>query len=285
MRRIVIHALPIVLIIVFAAMLSEANPIREVEVRAKARHDDGMTAGSDSSLILKDTYHKQIAALTAYFREKGYDEISALFRDPRFEIYDSIDRRFKRSAEVKSMDIEEYKRILKFEDKRDRIVGFIDTHRESLEQAEETYGISRYVISAIIGIESNFGENMGKYNPFNTYVSMYVVGYRQRFARAQLHELLTFARRNELDIFELKSSYAGAISYAQFIPYSLNKWFVGSDIFDINNNILSVANYLSYFMRRTGSIDKAVLRYNPSDLYVEAVLELAEHTRIRYSGP
>lgn len=238
----------------------------------------------DSLSYYYDKYGEHLASLTSYFKKEGF-EISALLQDARFEIYEGIDDRFKKSAEVKSIDIEEYKRILKFDDKQKRIVDFVLEHARQLQKAEEAYGIPRYVIAAIIGIESNFGKNLGIYNPFNTYVSMYAVGYRQRFARAQLKELLTFTQKKNLDVFELKSSYAGAISYAQFIPYSLNKWFVGADIFDINNNILSIANYLSYFMERTGSIEKAVLRYNPSSLYVEAVLELAEKTRSHFSGP
>src|SRR5690625_3083042 len=113
-------------------------------------------------------------------------------------------------------------------------------------------------------------------NPFNTYVSMYAVDYRADFAEAQLLELLQFTQRHNIDIFELKSSYAGAMSFAQFIPYSLNKWFIGDDIFDMNNNIMSIANYLAYFQERTNNLRTSVLRYNPSGLYADAVLDLAD---------
>ena len=44
----------------------------------------------------------------------------------------------------------------------------------------------------------------------------------------------------------------------------------------MDNNILSVANYLSYFKKQTGSISKAVYKYNPSKLYVQAVIALSE---------
>lgn len=104
---------------------------------------------------------------------------------------------------------------------------------------------------------------------------MYAVDYRADFAKAQLKELILFVNRNEIDVFELKSSYAGAMSFAQFIPYSLNKWFVGDDIFDMNNNIMSIGNYLAYFKERTGSIERSVFRYNPSQQYTDAVLALA----------
>jgi len=156
----------------------------------------------------------------------------------------------------------------------------METYSEQLQKAEEEYDIPRYVIAAIIGIESDFGRNIGSFNPFNAYVSMYAENYRADFAKAQLEELLKFVERNEIDVFELKSSYAGAMSFAQFIPYSLNKWFVGADIFDMNNNIMSVGNYLAYFKERTGSLERAVFRYNPSQLYTDAVLALASEAEI-----
>ncbi len=239
--------------------------------------DGNPDRGSDS-LSVPQKYHTSLNQLADYFKA-GESSIEPLLNDPRFEIYEQIADRFRKSAEVKSLDIHEYKRILKFNEKIERSVHFTRTYTEQLKKAEKEYGISRYIISAIIGVESNYGENLGTYNPFNVYVSMYVVDYRKSFARAQLKELLEFTDRYKMDVFELKSSYAGAMSFAQFIPYSMNKWFVGKDITDLNNNIMSVANYLAHFKKRTGSNEKAVLRYNPSSLYVQAIMSLAEETK------
>ena len=63
----------------------------------------------------------------------------------------------------------------------------------------------------------------------------------------------------------------------QFIPSSLNQWFVGDDVTDMTDTINSVANYLSHFLEKEGTMEKAVHRYNSSNLYVRAVLELAEY--------
>lgn len=216
-----------------------------------------------------------LPSLVNYLQEHGFD-IQSLLDDPRFEVYDDITDRFTKSAEKKSQSLDSYKRVLGFEKKASQLNQFMAEHSDQLRKAEQEYGISRAVIAAIIGIESDFGKNTGSYNPFNAYVSMYANGYRQDFAKAQILELLKFTERNDIDVFDLKSSYAGAMTYAQFIPYSLNKWFIGDDIFDMNNNIISVANYLSYFKEKTGSIETAVLRYNPSDLYTQAVLDLAK---------
>lgn len=206
---------------------------------------------------------------------KGFD-ISKLLEDERFKIYDNIKKYFTRSAERKSVSLTQYKKILGYNQKKDQAGTFIKKYQTTLEKAEKEYGVSRYVIAAILGIESDFGKNIGGHNPFNAYASMYIVDYRSDFALEQLIQLLSFAKRNEVDVFDLKSSYAGAISYAQFIPYSLNKWFVGGDIFDMGNNIMSIGNYLAYFMGKTGDMRTAVLRYNPSGLYADAVMSLAK---------
>ncbi|SMO70796.1 lytic murein transglycosylase [Fodinibius sediminis] len=240
----------------------------------------GWHASPDTlSLPAHSNYESSLSALLEACRRKGY-EIEPLLRDDRFEIYEGIGDRFRKSAERKSINLEEYKKILGFDDKRDRGADFIRKHADQLQKAQEKYGIPKYVIAAIIGIESDFGQNIGSYNPFNAYVSMYAVDYRADFAKAQLLELLDFTQRNSIDVFELKSSYAGAMSFAQFIPYSLNKWFVGDDIFDMDNNIMSVANYLAYFQQRTNSLRTSVLRYNPSGLYADAVMDLAKEVEL-----
>ena len=222
-----------------------------------------------------EKYKERLNELKEYFRSNGMN-IDQLMDDSRFEVYEGIGDRFKNSAERKTLNLEEYKGVLGFDAKKAQMAVFMDENREQLEKAEKEYGIPKYVIAAIIGIESDYGKNIGSYNPFNSYVSMYAVDYRAEFARAQLKELIEFVNRNKIDVFELKSSYAGAMSFAQFIPYSINKWWVGDDIFDMNNNIMSVGNYLAYFFERTGSIDRAVFRYNPSELYTSAVLALAD---------
>ncbi|MEX2574600.1 MAG: lytic murein transglycosylase [Balneolaceae bacterium] len=234
-------------------------------------------------LAWSDRYPDSLTSLIEYFEQNGF-QIKELLADSRFEIYEGIGDRFRHSAERKSLSLDEYKNVLGFEDKRSRITGFINENNDQLTKAEADYDISRYVIAAIIGIESDFGKNIGRFNPFNAYVSMYAEGYRGDFARAQLEELLKFTTRNNIDVFELKSSYAGAMSFAQFIPYSVNKWFVGDDIFDMNNNILSVANYLAHFKEITGSLDGAVFRYNPSRLYTDAVLDLAKEAEDIYTA-
>lgn len=231
----------------------------------------------------KQVYPARLTSLIEYFESKDLD-LKSLVDAPGFEIYDGIGDRFRKSAEKKIGTLKDYQRVLGFDDKKSRIGDFMNSYSSSLQEAENTYQIPKYVIAAIIGIESDFGQNIGRFNPLNVYVSMYTEDYRADFAKAQLEELLVFTNRNNIDVFELKSSYAGAMSYGQFIPYSINRWFVGDDIFDMKNNIHSIGNYLAHFYEVTGSLEGAVYRYNPSSLYRDAVLALANEAEKELNG-
>lgn len=216
-----------------------------------------------------------VKKLVEYFDKKGID-IKPLLDDERFEMMDMIKKKFTGAAEKTIDSFEDYQKVLGYDRKSEKLPEFIKTYSKELAEAEKEYGIPKEVIAGIIGVESEFGKYYGKYNPFVVYVSMYAVDYRAKFALAQLEELLEFTEKNNLDVLELKSSYAGAMSYAQFIPYSLNRWWVGSDLYHMPNNISSVGKYLAHFKNITGSTEKAILRYNNSTLYQQAVLALAE---------
>lgn len=226
-----------------------------------------------------EVMEKNIKELTEYFEKKGYN-FEALLDDSRFKLVDRITTKFTGSAERRIESFEDYQKAVGFERKKSMISDFVNEHLEDLEAAEKEYGIPKHVIAAIIGVESEFGKYYGSYNPFNTYVSMYAEGHRSDFAKEQLEELLIFVNNNDLDVFELKSSYAGAMSYAQFIPSSLNRFWVGSDLYDMPNNIKSVGNYLAHFLEVTGTLEKAVFRYNPSSLYTQLVLTLADEAKL-----
>ncbi len=229
-----------------------------------------------------ERYYKDISPLIDYIEEKGF-QINNLLRNPRFEIYKERKNLFSPPKRGERPSLEEYKKRLGYEDKKDKISDFIDKNIEQLKSAEEIYGISRYIISAIIGIESDFGNNLGSFNPFNTYFSMYAYNYKKDFAKNQLEELLIFCEKKDIDVFNLKSSHAGAMTPAQFIPSSLNSLFIGEDLYDMDNSILSVANYLSHSKKITKNLEKVIFSYNRNSLYVRTVLDLAKDAEENFS--
>ncbi len=240
-------------------------------------------------------YDDTLAKLKAHLAKRGYDA-EALFARPEFAIYEDIDGLFRKSVEnegirpvnkakkeqgakaaeqVFATELDKYKNHIGFERKKKDILVFMDENAAALETSESEYGIPKELIASVIGIESLFGKFTGRHVAFNVYVSMYVKNYRGTFALAQLEELLAFAKKRGEDVYTYNSSYAGAIGAMQFLPWSLNRWFVGSDVASLDDGIQSVANYLAHFKKQRGTIEKAVYAYNPSKLYTQTVLDLA----------
>ena len=220
----------------------------------------------------------RLKELVKHFEAKGVD-INPFLEDSRFSYIEGITKKFTRSAERRIETLDDYKRVIGFDGKKNRISYFYSEYHNELKAAEKEYGIPKEVIIGIIAIESDFGKNSGTYNPFNVYVSMYVEDYRTEWSLSQLEELLEFAQKKEMDLMGMKSSYAGAMSYAQFIPWSLNRFWVGSELYHMPDNINSVANYLRHYKEVTGSVEQSIYRYNPSKLYQGAVLALAEEAK------
>jgi membrane-bound lytic murein transglycosylase B len=74
------------------------------------------------------------------------------------------------------------------------------------------------------------------------------------------------------------SSAAGAQGPMQFIPSTWEAYGLGGDINDPHDAILGAANYLRA-NGAPGRLREALYRYNPSALYVNAVLAYTERIR------
>ena len=261
------------------------------------RNSSSAEPANDPKII----YQAGLAELCAVLQKDGYS-IDPYLSHPSFRVYENIANSFKKSAETtgyvnyrkNSRDVSDsaraeafrkeldaYKKKLGYSEKQQEIVRFMRNNREQLASCEEKYGAPRELTAAVIGMESTFGKVTGRYYAFNVYVSMYLCGYRKEFALTELKELLKFAGKKKIDIFTLRSSYGGAMGNMQFIPSSLNRWFVGTgtDLTDMDVTIASVANYLGHFLKLEGTDEKAVYRYNQSTFYTRTVLDLAEFAR------
>ena len=129
---------------------------------------------------------------------------------------------------------------------------FYQQYRQVLDQVEREYGVPAEVLVAIVGIETNYGSNMGSFRLADSLPTL-AFGYPRRgeFFQQELHEFLLMAKEEGRDPFSFTGSYAGAMGMPQFMPSSYRKWAVDYDG-DGQRNIwgsvpdvaASVANYL-----------------------------------------
>jgi lytic murein transglycosylase len=87
-----------------------------------------------------------------------------------------------------------------------------------LARAEETYGVSRYMLAAIWGVESNFGQEMGKRPLVQSLTTLSCLGDRANYFRSELMATLKIIDRGDVPAEKLNGSWAGAFGQTQFMP-------------------------------------------------------------------
>ena len=149
-------------------------------------------------------------------------------------------------------------------------LAFWKENRRSLARAEKKYGVPAQYIVAIIGVETNYGRNMGKYRVIDA-LSTLAFDYppRSSFFRRELEQYLLLARDEGIDVFSTRGSYAGAIGIPQFMPTSLRRYavdFNGDGHIDLSRSsadaVGSVANFLKEHGWQAG--EPVLLKAKPS---------------------
>lgn len=132
-------------------------------------------------------------------------------------------------------------------------VNFFNQHRTTFERAEAQYGVDKYVIAAIIGVETSYGQNRGSWLVLDALATLaFDYPRRAEFFSKELGNFFKILSETGRDPFSYKGSYAGAMGYPQFMPSSYLAYavdFDGDGHRDLWNNpvdaIGSVANYLA----------------------------------------
>ena len=143
----------------------------------------------------------------------------------------------------------------------ERGLHFWRAHETTLARAEAVYGVPREVIVSIIGVETEYGRNMGKFSVMEA-LSTLAFEYPPRapFFRGELEQLLLMARENDTAPTDYRGSYAGAIGIPQFMPGSQRRFavdFDGDGRIELRSNtadaIGSVARYLNLHGWQSGA--------------------------------
>jgi membrane-bound lytic murein transglycosylase B len=192
---------------------------------------------------------------------------------------------------------------------------YMQQHRDALDHAQQTYGVDKEVITAIILVETKLGTYTGKSSVINilaTLAAMTDAGPREiiwqnlpdndrRMSRNQfekkadrksswayreLKAFLQYTEKERMDPITIKGSYAGAMGISQFMPSNIAPYGRDGDndgkidLFVHADAISSIASYLKHFGWKPGlSRDQAykvVYHYNHSKYYVNTILDIAD---------
>ncbi|BAV96226.1 membrane-bound lytic murein transglycosylase B [Lysobacter enzymogenes] len=183
------------------------------------------------------------------------------------QIKDGIIAAMSRPAEAKPW--RDYRPIFITQARIDGGKAFLAEHRAQLERVQAQTGVPAEIIVAIVGVETSFGKNTGKYNVVD---ALYTLAFayprsgdpakldrenrREAFFRGELAQLFALGKEEGIDITTLTGSYAGAMGWGQFMPSSYREFAVDGDndgkrnlFTDLDDVFASVANY---FVKKGG---------------------------------
>ena len=251
--------------------------------------------------FIEEQYWEEIEELNRKLIERGLPEnwLERHLNNDKFRVYTSVVRYFTVMPENQvakgTRDQNWYKNHFGVDGKVKKGKDFRQKNREVLEAAEKRFGIHYELAMGILAIESDYGNPRfkGNFYTFPALVSQYLLlPKRQRFAVNELVALYKFAGHTDNDVYYFQGSYAGAAGWGQFIPTSMNTYFTNSqgvrentDIYNMEDNIHSVLNYLNKNGLNSKNIDnrnarfKAIRAYNHSDAYANAVLYIYDELR------
>ncbi len=133
---------------------------------------------------------------------------------------------------------------------------FWQEQRAALARARRAYGVPEEIIVAIIGIETFYGRNTGRWRVIDALATLaFDYPPRAPFFRGELENYLLFARDQELDVFAVRGSYAGAIGIPQFMPGSYLRYavdFDGDGAIDLRTNAVDAVGSVANFLRQHG---------------------------------
>lgn len=106
---------------------------------------------------------------------------------------------------------------------------FLARYQREFDAVERAYGVDRYVIASIWGIESNYSTLGGDRSVLNSTATLACIGRRQKYFKDEFLAALEILHHRDLRPEQLRGSWAGAFGGTQFMPTSFKRYAVDFD--------------------------------------------------------
>jgi peptidoglycan lytic transglycosylase B len=107
--------------------------------------------------------------------------------------------------------------------------ALLDKYRSAFDAVERIYGVDRYTIAAIWGVETNYGTITGDRAVVRSTATLACIGRRQNYFREEFLSTLEILQRGDVRPDRLIGSWAGAFGPTQFMPTAFKKYAVDFD--------------------------------------------------------
>ena len=242
-----------------------AATVRKTFAQATGPEWSGESGASGHPLMTSDAIRSSAAnfqqclqSLAPQAAKRGIPkaEYDAYTRDltPDLKIMDLVDAQpeFTRS-------FWDYLDLLVSEDRIQRGREVLAENRAAFDAMEKAYGVDRYVIAAIWGIESKYSTRMGDRYVVRSTATLACVGRRQEYFRNEFLAALELLHRGDVKPDHMKGSWAGAFGPTQFMPSVYKNHAVDADgdghrnvTTSVPDLLFSTANYFRKHGWETG---------------------------------
>ncbi|MEX1165294.1 MAG: lytic murein transglycosylase [Hydrogenophaga sp.] len=128
-------------------------------------------------------------------------------------------------------------------------------HAETLKKVEQRYGVDPATVVAVWGVESNFGQTLGKYPLVQSLGTLSCFGRRQSFFRGELFATMRIVQKGDVANERLLGSWAGAFGHTQFMPSTFERLavdFDGDGRADLMDNAIDALASTANFLKQAG---------------------------------
>ena len=151
-----------------------------------------------------------------------------------------------------------------------------EQNQELINKIEKEFKVEKELMLALMGIETNFGNYVGKMDILSSLATLSFDKRRSEFFTNELITLLKLIETKKVDHKSLYGSWAGAFGFFQFMPSTIDNYAIdynNNKKINLKNNVdafASAANYLSKIGWRTERpcFYKVVLKDNIPNKYL-----------------
>ena len=164
------------------------------------------------------------------------------------------------------------------------------TNKKLINEIEKKFNVEKELLLALMGIETNFGEYLGKMDIISSLATLSFDKRRSVFFTKELITLLKLIDNKIIDPNILFGSWAGAFGNFQFMPSTIKKYAVdynrnnNIELKDIEDSIASAANYINKIGWRKNGLCylKITLKDNVPKKYLNSSAKKIEnHAKIK----
>lgn len=246
------------------------------------------TAHTQKILVSKKQNPEVIEFIDYMVKTHKFDkqELTKLFKNTNYN--KNVIKAISRPAEA--WPWHKYESLFLKEKRIKNGVKFWQEHLDTLNKASNKYGVPPEIIISILGVETLYGENKGKYSVLESLATLgFYYKPRAKFFRKELEHFLVYAKEEKADPNSYMGSYAGAMGYPQFISSSIRNYavdFSKDGKRDLNNNIDdAIGSIANYFNKNGWKKDELITTILPVNNKQEQELNKALNNKINNLKP